>query len=40
MQVLILLVNVVRVTNLEAVKIEFRHLPFHILLSSSDSLAP
>ena len=31
-------VNVVRVTNLEAVKIEFRHLPF--LLSSSDSLAP
>ena len=27
-----LLVNVVRVTNLEAVKIEFRHLPFHILL--------
>ena len=24
-----LLVNVVRVTNLEAVKIEFRHLPFH-----------
>ena len=23
-----LLVNVVRVTNLEAVKIEFRHLPF------------
>ena len=36
-----LLVNVVRVTNLEAVKIEFRHLTFHILLSSSsDSLAP
>ena len=36
-----LLVNVVRVTNLEAVKIEFRHLPFLILLlSSSDSLAP
>ena len=27
-----LLVNVVRVTNLEAVKIEFRHLPFLILL--------
>ena len=27
-----LLVNVVRVMNLEAVKIEFRHLPFHILL--------
>ena len=37
-----LLANVVRVTNLEAVKIEFRHLPFLILLllSSSDSLAP
>ena len=35
-----LLVNVVKVTNLEAVKIEFRHLPFHILSSSSDSLAP
>ena len=35
-----LLVNVVRVTNLEAVKIEFRYLPFHILSSSSDSLAP
>ena len=35
------LVNVVRVMNLEAVKIEFRHLPFLILLlSSSDSLAP
>ena len=33
-----LLVNVVRVTNLEVVKIEFRHLPF--LLSSSASLAP
>ena len=32
-----LLVNVVRVTNLEVVKIEFRHLPF--LLSSSASLA-
>ena len=29
---LILFVNVARVTNLEAVKIEFRHLPFHILL--------
>ena len=30
--------NVVRVTNLEAVKIEFRHLPFLILLlSSSDT---
>ena len=27
-----LLVNVARVTNLEAVKIEFRHLPFLILL--------
>ena len=27
-----LLLNVARVTNLEAVKIEFRHLPFHILL--------
>ena len=27
-----LLVNVVRVTNLEAVKIEFRHLPFLFLL--------
>ena len=24
-----LLVNVVKVTNLEVVKIEFRHLPFH-----------
>ena len=36
-----LLINVVRVTNLEAVKIEFRHLPFLFLLSSSsDSLAP
>ena len=36
-----LLVNVVRVTNLEAVKIKFRHLPFLILLlSSSDNLAP
>ena len=34
------LVNVVRVTNLEVVKIEFRHLPFHLLLSSSASLAP
>ena len=34
-------VNVVRATNLEAVKIEFRHLPFLLLLlSSSDSLAP
>ena len=33
-----LLENVVKVTNLEVVKIEFRHLPF--LLSSSDSLAP
>ena len=31
------LVNVVRETNLEAVKIEFCHLPF---LSSSASLAP
>ena len=30
---LILLVNVVRVTNLEVVKIDFRHLPFHLLLS-------
>ena len=28
-----LLVNVVRVTNLEVVKIEFRHLPFLLLLS-------
>ena len=28
---LILLVNVVSVTNLEVVKIEFRHLPFHLL---------
>ena len=28
-----------RATNLEAVIIEFRHLPF-LLLSSSDSLAP
>ena len=27
-----LLENVVKVTNLEVVKIEFRHLPFHILL--------
>ena len=27
-----LLVNVVRVANLEAVKIEFRHLPFLLLL--------
>ena len=36
-----LLENVVKVTNLEVVKIEFRHLPFHLLLlSSSDSLAP
>ena len=34
-----LLINVVRATNLEAVKIEFRYLPFLILLSS-DSLAP
>ena len=34
-----LLVNVVRVANLGAVGIEFRHLPF-LLLSSSDSLAP
>ena len=33
-----LLINIVRVTNLEVVKIEFRHLPF--LLSSSASLAP
>ena len=33
-----LLENVVKVTNLEVVKIEFRHLP--ILLSSSASLAP
>ena len=42
---LTLLENVVKVTNLEVVKIEFRHLPFHLLLlilllSSSDSLAP
>ena len=28
------LVNVVKVTNLEVVKIEFRHLPFLLLLSS------
>ena len=28
-----LLVNVVRVKNLEVVKIEFRHLPFLLLLS-------
>ena len=34
-----LLVNVVRVTNLEVVKIVFRHLPF-LLLSSSASLVP
>ena len=34
-----LLENVVKVTNLEVMKIEFRHLPF-ILLSSSASLAP
>ena len=34
-----LFVNVVRVMNQEAVKIEFRHLPF-LLLLSSDSLAP
>ena len=34
-----LLVNVVKVTNLKVVKIEFRHLPF-LLLSSSASLAP
>ena len=27
-----LLENVVKVTNLEVVKIEFRHLPFHLLL--------
>ena len=27
-----LLESVVKVTNLEVVKIEFRHLPFHILL--------
>ena len=33
-----LLENVVKVTNLEVVNIEFRHLP--ILLSSSASLAP
>ena len=33
-----LLENVVKVTNLEVVKIEFRHLPF--LSSSSASLAP
>ena len=33
-----LLENVVKVTNLEVVKIEFRHLL--LLLSSSDSLAP
>ena len=35
-----LLENVVKVTNLEVVKIEFRHLPIILLLSSSASLAP
>ena len=40
-----LLENVVKVTNLEVVKIEFRHLPILLLLlllssSSSASLAP
>ena len=37
-----LLVNVVKVTNLEVVKIEFRHLPVPFFLSSSSpaSLAP
>ena len=37
-----LLENVVKVTNLEVVKIEFCHLPilFFFLLSSSASLAP
>ena len=37
-----LLVNVVKVTNLEVVKIEFRHLPSFFLSSSSSpaSLAP
>ena len=34
-----LLENIVKVTNLEVVKIEFRHLPF-LLISSSASLAP
>ena len=34
-----LLENVVKVTNLEVVKIEFRHLPF-LSSSSSASLAP
>ena len=34
-----LLENIVKVTNLEVVKIEFRHLPI-LLLSSSASLAP
>ena len=29
------LVNVVRVTNLETVKIEFRHLPFLLLLQTA-----
>ena len=36
-----LLENVVKVTNLEVVKIEFRHLPILLLSSSSSaSLAP
>ena len=40
-----LLENVVKVTNLEVVKIEFRHLPillsfFFLILSSSASLVP
>ena len=35
-----LLENVVKVTNQEVVKIEFRHLPILLLLSSSASLAP
>ena len=38
-----LLENVVKMTNLEVVKIEFRHLPILLsffFLSSSDSLAP
>ena len=34
-----LLENVVKVTNLEVVKIEFHHLPFLLLSSSSASLA-